>query len=161
MLTREDKIEDSVMKTVADALPAFNYIEGDNVHVREAFPTPQERAQELTITTLAMGFQFDDGGRALEMGSDFYRFDHTIEWWVFATSPDIGKNLAAVVRHIMLSPGVIPIQDFSQDGAPEEGYLTVYRSARGRQIAVQPRPWDENVWTVTSRAWDDHNLSDL
>lgn len=161
MLTREDKIEASVLKLVNDQLPTFGYTNGDQVDVREAFPTPDERSRELTRTALAMGFNFDDGGRPLELGSDLYRFDHTIEFWVFATSPGIGKNLAAVVRHILLSTYYIPVLDVGVQGQPQIGVLECYRAARSRQIAQQPRPWDENVFTVMARCWDDHNLSEL
>lgn len=164
MLTRDDKIEASVLKYVYDRLPDYQYEpsgEDQNVIVRDAFPTPDEREQELKTTVLALGFTFDDGGVALELGSDLHRFIHTIEFWTFATAPEIGKNLAAVVRHILLNEQTIPILDVGVSGQPEIGYLWIESAPRARQIAQQPRPWDENVWTVTAKAQDDHPLSEL
>lgn len=154
MIPREAMIEQSVKGWVRDALVARGYDE-TVVQVREAFPTLDERASELAVTQLAIGFNFDNGGRPIELGSDLTMFIHTIELWVFGTDPDTGHNIATTVRRILYSNDrLVPLLDIGQDGNPVIDQLIVDTAAVNRQIASNPRPWDRFVWTVTAKVED-------
>lgn len=154
MITREDMIEHSIRRYVTDALVARGY-DGTLVQVREAFPTLDERATELSVSQLAIGFNFDDGGRPMELGSDLTMFTHTVELWVFGTSPDLGRNLGQAVRRVLYAEDrLVPLLDVSQDGEPVIDQLIVDRAAVQRQISRDPRPWDQYVWTCTAKVED-------
>src|SRR6185295_10640168 len=98
-ITREDQIEQSVYDFLESNLRAKGYTEA-KVTLREAFPTVNERSQALPVTTIAIGFNFDDGGRQAELGSDLLQRVYTIEFWVFGTTPTLGRNVAHIVRAI-------------------------------------------------------------
>src|SRR5947209_5562756 len=107
MLIREELVEASAMRAITLGLPDYGYrlasgndpTTGD-VYVREAFPTPDERGEELLVTTLAFGFNIDDGGEPAELGSTLTRYVHTLVCWVFATEPRFGRRLAHTVKNI-------------------------------------------------------------
>lgn len=155
MLTREDMIEESVYRFVKDRLAGYDY-NGSNVVVREAFPTPTERAQELTTTTLAASMHFDDGGVGIELGSTLTQYIHTVEYWIFAINGRMGRNLANVIKEMVRHEGAIPLLDVSQALAPQIDALVLERAATTRQVNSSPRPWDENVWTCTLRLYDEY-----
>lgn len=154
MVTREDMIEQSVSDYVREQLVARDY-DDTLVQVREAFPTLDERSSELTVSQLAIGFNFDDGGTPMELGSNLTLFVHTIELWVFGVEPGLGRNIAQVVRTIMLADGyTVPLKDVGVAGEPVIDMLVVEKAAVNRQIAHDPRPWDMYVWTCTARVED-------
>lgn len=153
MILREDMVEQSVQDFVRLKLADFNY-DGDNINIRDAFPTPEERSQPLTQTQLAVGFNFDDGGRPAELGSNLTRFVHTIQFWVFALRPRMGKNLANSIKQIVWAEGMLPLKDISQDAQPVIDSLTILRAQVAHQISQSPRPWDQNVWTVAVQVED-------
>lgn len=149
-------IEQSVQEYVKTELIAHDYDE-TVVQVRDAFPTLDERATEMTVSQLAVGFNFDNGGRAIELGSDLTLFTHTIELWVFGMDADTGRNIAYTVRRILYgNEFLIPLLDISQDANPVIDQLIVNTAAVNRQIARDPRPWDMYVWTVTSKIEDSY-----
>lgn len=154
MLTREDLVEESVQLYVTDRLASYDY-DGSNVIVRDAFPTPDERSQELTTTTVAIAISFDDGGRSLELGSTFTLYTHTVECWVFATSPKFGRNLANVIKAIVRHEGEIPLIDIGNPLKPQIDTLIIDRASSNRQFNSSPRPWDQNVWTTTIRLMEE------
>jgi hypothetical protein len=82
VVTREDKIEQTISNLVRQKLTDHDYIP-EVVDLREAFPTADERAQELTKSQVAVGFSFDDGGLQAEMGTDLRVYTHTVEFWSF------------------------------------------------------------------------------
>lgn len=161
MITREDKIHYSVLKYIRDSLVARGY-GPEVVKVREAFPVPEERSQPLALTTVAIGFSFDDGGIPMELGSNLKRFMHTIEFWAFGTTPELGLNVAQVVRAFLLDDYLVPLLDIGEAGQPvidqleleDEGGVVVQR-----QIAGEPLQWDRYVWTTTARFIDYYNPS--
>jgi hypothetical protein len=154
MVTREDMIEQSVSDYVREELAARGY-DDTLIQVREAFPTQDERSSELTVSQLAIGFNFDDGGTPMELGSNLTMFVHTIELWVFGTEPGIGRNIAHVVRTILLAENyTVPLKDVSDAAEPVIDMLVVDKAAVNRQIAHDPRPWDMYVWTCTARVED-------
>lgn len=155
MILREDMIEQSVEDFIRAGLSGFSY-DDQNVHIRDAFPTPDERAKPLDKTQLAVGFNFDDGGVPGELGSNLTRFVHTIEFWTFATNQRIGKQLANVIKHMLWGAQVVPLLDYNDpaDPPPQMDALVVLRCQVARQVNTSTRPWDQWVWTTTVRLED-------
>jgi hypothetical protein len=157
VVTREQMVEQSVQDFVRDRLTANGYDES-KVHMRDAFPTAQERASELTKTQLAVGFNFDDGGRKVELGSELTRRVYTIDFWTFGISPEYGRNVAGMVRAVIEDNDLlIPLKDIAQVGAPVIDQLLVLDD-RGiviqHQVAQEPRAWDRFVWSTTLKVED-------
>jgi hypothetical protein len=154
-LIREELVEASVMRCITSGLPDYGYVLGndpttDNVYVREAFPTPDERSGELNITTLAFGFNIDDGGEPAELGSTLTKYVHTMVCWVFATEPRFGRRLAHTIKNIARrNNDVIPLFDFNQNPAVQIDALNVMRAQTQHQVNQSPRPWDQYVWTTS------------
>jgi len=155
-ITREDQIEQSVYDFLEGHLRAKGYTE-QKVKLREAFPTLNERSAPLTVTTIAVGFNFDDGGKQAEIGSDLIQRVYTIEFWVFGTTPTLGRNVAHMVRAIFEENYLVPLKDIGVSGQPVIDQLALL-DERGvqveRQIASEPRAWDQNVWTTTTKFED-------
>lgn len=156
-LIREELVEASVMRAVRAGLPDYAYqlatgndpTTGD-VYVREAFPTPEERAEELNVTTLAFGFNIDDGGTPAELGSNLTTYVHTLVCWVFATEPRFGRRLAHTLKHLVRRDlDVLPLYDFNQDGDPRIDSLVVMKAQTRHEVNQSPRPWDRYVWTTS------------
>jgi hypothetical protein len=162
VVTREDMIEQSITDHIRAGLVAKGY--GPTlVKLRESFPDYNERATELTVTTVAIGFNFDDGGRNAELGSDLIRRIYTIELWVFGVRADLGRNVAHVIRAIAEEDGGrIPLKDVSVAGQPVIDVLVLLDESGvkvERQIAADPQPWDSHVWTVSLRLEDYYSPS--
>ncbi len=162
-LIREELVELSVLRWITGALPDYGYViaptpdpSGGNVYVREAFPTPEERNQELTVTTLAFGFNIDDGGEPAEMGSNLTKYVHTIVCWVFATEPRFGRRLGHTLKNVARrNMDTIPLLDFNQpDPAPTIDGLNVMRAQTRHEVNQSPRPWDRYVWTCAISVQD-------
>ena len=157
MITREDAIEQSVSDYVRGELVARGYTVA-KVQVREMFPSQDERATELELTQVAIGFNFDDGGKLVEMGSDLTRRVYTIEFWTFGATPTYGRNVANVIRAIVEDAGgLVPLKDVGTAGQPVIDQLQVLDEGGvrvTRQIASDPLPWDRNVWTTAVKIED-------
>lgn len=161
MVTREDQVEQSVQDYLRAGLEARGYMNAPNpvVKMRDAFPTPNERAEPLKTNVVAVGFNFDDGGRFVELGSDLTRRIYSIEFWTFGRTNGDGRNVAHTVRAIIedADGGLIPLKDVGTDGQPVIDKLQIddeRRAAVARQIASEPRPWDLYVYTTTVRLID-------
>lgn len=147
MITREDMVEQSLTDYVRAGLEARDY--GSLVNIREAFPTPQERATPITVSQLAVGFNFDDGGRMIELGSDLTEREYTIEFWVFGKSHLLGRNIANVVRAVIEeNDGALPLKNIGVVGQPQVDVMVVKRVRVSRQISRDPHPWDMHVFTT-------------
>lgn len=159
MITREDLIEQSTTNFVREGMTAANYVPRI-AEVREAFPTPTERDGTLTKTQIALGFNFDDGGRLAEMGSDLTEYLHTIEVWVFGRTPAEGRNTANAIKALILIADTIPIIDVRDNARPVLDQLVKpdrQPVVVSRQLAAEPRPWDRYVWTATIRLYDTYS----
>lgn len=159
LILREELVEQSVMRAITAGLPDYNYtllaldssnVSAANVHVREEFPTPDERNEELKINTVAFGFNVDDGGRSMELGSTLTEYTHAMVAWVFALDPQFGRRLAVAIKHIARrNSDVLPLFDFNQDGDPQIDALIVEKAQMKHEANNSPRPWDRYVWTTT------------
>jgi hypothetical protein len=147
----------SVMRCITTGLPDYGYVvangtnnvSGANILVREAFPTPEERGQELTITTLAFGFNIDDGGEAAELGTNLTRYAHTLMCWTFGLEARYARRIAHTVKNIARrNLDHIPLLDFNQADAPQIDGLNVLRSQVRHEVNNSPRPWDQYVFTT-------------
>lgn len=154
MISREDIIEQSVFDYVKDGLRNGGYDE-NLVAVRDAFPTPNERSSTLAQTTVAIGFNFDDGGAQAELGSELIVYLHNVEFWTFGTTPKLGRNVAGVIRHILRSEGGVPLRDYGAAGIPVIDKLQLAdRVVVQRQVNAAPLAWDMNVWTTMAKFED-------
>src|SRR2546427_10118746 len=133
-ILREELVEYSTLQRIREGLPSYGLVldpeEGTpTVKLREAFPTPEERSEELQITTVAFGFNIDDGGRLMELGSNLTEYTHTLEVWTFATEPRFGRRLAHAIKHVVRSPDdSIPLLDYNQDEDPQIDTLIVVKA---------------------------------
>lgn len=156
MVTREDMVEQSVSDFAREKLTLLEYI--PNVcDLREAFPTPDERASEMEKTQVAVGFNFDDGGRQAEMGSNLIRRVYTMEFWTFGLTSNEGRNVANVIKAIFESNPHIPLKDVGVAGQPVIDQLELLDEKPigvTRQISRDPRPWDQWVFSTTMRVED-------
>lgn len=163
-LLREELVEASVLRCLTSGLPRYGLQLGTNgdvgpaplVVVRNAFPTPDERAEELTATTLAFGFNVDDGGMPAELGTSLTHYVHTLVVWVFALEPRFGRKVAYAIQHVCrvnpdTLPDTIPLLDFNADAdAPPvlDSLMTLHVQVK-HEGNSSPRPWDRYVWTAS------------
>jgi hypothetical protein len=156
-LIREELVEMSVMRAITVGLPDYGYVLANgaspppnaNLLVREAFPTPEERGQELTITTVAFGFNIDDGGEAAEMGSNLTRYTHTLMCWTFGLELRFARRVAHTVKNIARRNfDHIPLLDFNQASDPQIDALTVMATQVRHEVNNSPRPWDQYVFST-------------
>ena len=162
-LIREELVELSVLRAITMGLPDYGYVvangtgntTGANVLVREAFPSPEERGEELTITTVAFGFNIDDGGEAAELGTNLTRYVHTLMCWTFALEPRFGRRLAHTIKNIARRTlDALPLYDFNQDSDPQIDTLLVMKTQVRHQVNNSVRPWDQYVWTTSLAVQD-------
>lgn len=158
---RETLIEQSVTDHLRTFLRNLGYDE-TVVAIREAFPTVEERSSPLMVSTLAVGFSFDDGGRLAELGSDLVMRVYTTEFWTFGVSPTLAENIANIVKQIFEQNYVVPLLDYTKPARPQFDALVMLEE-RGvqvqRQIATDPLPWDLNVYTTTVKFEDFYSAS--
>lgn len=161
MISREDLIEQSVQDFLKAALITRGYAldEPDGpVELVETFP--YHLTGELTKNYVAVGFNFDDEGRAAELGSDLKVREYTIQFWIFGQTKAWAKNLANVVKFAAEAEhNRIPLKDYEQSGDPVIDYLCVNAASTERQIAPDPEPWQEYVWTTTVVVEDEYHAS--
>lgn len=163
-ILREELVEASVLHAVTTGLPDYGYVlllpdgsnaSSANVHVREEFPTPDERQSEMKITTVAFGFNIDDGGRPMELGSNLTEYTHTLTAWTFGLDPQFARRLAYVIKHIVLrNAKVLPLYDFNQGGDPQIDVLIIEKAQVKHEVNNSPRPWDQYVWTCAVNVQD-------
>lgn len=152
-ITREQKCAHSVLEFVR-ALLVGRYA-ADDYEVRESFPYKDiEEATAIRKQHIALGFQFDDGGRDGEMGSNFTRLLHTFEVFVFATSDPWGENLATRIAESIHAAELVPLLD-PENGNAVIDQMIVEQSVAARQPVRNPRPWEEHVWLCTAKLWDE------
>lgn len=158
MIPRESKISQSMTDHLRVKLAPLGY-DDSKVDIREAFPGATERSSPLTKTTIAVGFTYDDGGIAVELGSPLRRYTHSMEFWTFGLNPTWGQNVAYVIRDIFLEDYLVPLKDVGVTGQPVIAQLELADDRPvivQQQVATDPREWDKYVWSTTTRFWDDH-----
>lgn len=161
MITREDMVEQSVTDFVRAGLESSDL--SSRLNIRDAFPSEQERAQPLTQTEVAVGFNFDDGGKLMELGSDLTERIYTITFWTFGVTRTMGRTTANYIRQIVeKADGVVPLYDISQAAKPQIDALLLPEQRAvtvTRQVNPNPRPWDLFVWTTVVKTIDQYSPS--
>lgn len=149
MVTREQMIEQSIQDYVRDVLfNRFNY-PANEVELLDSFPT-NRFSSALDHTYVALGFNFDDGGRAGEMGSDLKRRIYTIELYVFGHTSLWGRNVGNAVKAALEQDATIPLKDISDQAQPVIDELTIPPGGlRIQHVPMRnPRPWEEAIWLI-------------
>lgn len=159
-LTREDMIIQSVEDMLRGHLFSDLQLPETEVTLKDAFDYGHFDEQPLDKNYVCLGFNWDDGGRLAEMGSNLMIKNHMIEVWVFAQSPALGQNIAAQVQQAWaMSNFRVPLKDYAQVDDPVVDYLIV-KDAPGPKMARQPhpdpRPWQENAWSITAMVTDEY-----
>lgn len=163
MLTREDML----VQSVEDYLRANLFTDRDlpdaEVKLADAFDYKMFGSEPLDKEYVVLGFNFDDGGKRGEMGSDLMVRIHNLEVWVFATTPKRGENLAYQVKAAWEMDNFrVPFKDFRAEDSPVIDYLVVADDP-GPRVARQPHPdpapWQQNAWTITARVTDEYYAS--
>lgn len=147
MVTREQKITQSIQDYVRDILfNRWDYPQSE-VELLDSFPYRRFDGT-LDKNYVALGFNFDDGGKAAEMGSDLKHRIYTIEFFVFGTTSVWGRNLANAVKAALEQDEAIPLKDIGTAGAPVIDTLTVApRGLRTQHMPIRdPRPWEDHIW---------------
>jgi hypothetical protein len=158
-ITREEMVEQSVADYLRNAIFNERGYPASRVELRDAF-VESEFEGPLDKNYLAIGFNFDDGGVPMEMGSDLLQRVYTIEVWVIATSAQEGRNLANAVRDSMEAhDGLVPLKDITQPGRPVIDQLLVEPVRAQRQPVGEPKPWQEFLWVVTVPVVDEYSAS--
>jgi hypothetical protein len=160
-ISRQQIIVQSVQDYLRAKLAAHG-IPADAVTMLNAFDYQQFNDRPLDKEYVAAGFNFDKGTKPLELGSSLCQRTHVLEFWVFATTPQRGEALAGTIRDSLDDEGLIPLLDYNQDGDPIMDYLEVENPGprSQRQIHPEPKPWQENAWTVTLPVIDTFYASD-
>lgn len=157
-ITREDAIEQSVTNYLRNALFVERTYPADQIEMVEAFD--EERFQgPLSKNYLAVGFNFDDGGRPLELGSDLVERVYTIEIWCVGRDGTAGRNLANAVRDAAEEDGLIPLIDLRDPAQPVIDHLYVNPVTVSRQPVPDPKPWQRFLWIVHIPVVDQYYLS--
>lgn len=165
-LLREELMKFSILQHIREAMPEYGFVLATQVEptiepadatvdVRLAFPTPGERTEEMNITTVAFGFNIDDGGKEGELGSTLTTYIHTVEVWVFGTEPAIAERVAYAIKSIARKgDDTIDLLDFNQEDNPMIDSLLVHKVQTQHQANASPRPWDQFCWTTTIQVED-------
>lgn len=155
-ITREELVEQSVQDYLRDKMFAERGYPPARVELIDAFVESRFDGP-LDKNYLAIGFNFDDGGRQAELGSDLLIRQYVIEVWVIGLSVQEGRNLANAVRDSMESEGLVPLKDYAQPGAPVIDYLIVDPVRAQRQPVPDPKPWQEYLYIVTVPVLDEYH----
>lgn len=152
-ITREDLVTQSVQDYLREQLFTVRGYPEDRIELLDSWhgeklPTPLEK------NYIATGYNFDDGGRAAEMGSDLTVRLYTIEFFVFGQTPTWGRNLANAVKFSLENDGLIPLLDIANAGKPVIDHLPLISVSAERQVINDPAEWERHVWTVHLRVED-------
>lgn len=149
MVTREQKIEQSVQDLVREMLFTRFQYPTDKVELLDSFPYNRFEGA-LDKTYVASGFNFDDGGEAGEMGSDLIHRIYTVELWIFGATALWGRNVANAVKAALEQESTIALIDHGGTGTEIDRLTIPPRGLRTRHVSARdPRPWEQNVWVTT------------
>lgn len=160
----------SVQDYIRDELDERSYTESV-VEVIDAYSS-KEFDGPLDKQYVSLAFGFDDGGKQAELGSDLRERTYTVQFYVFATTAQFGRNIASLIRDMIDAEGRIPLKDYNQSDpdedppveAPVVDHLMVAMpdGARAeRVIVVDPKPWQEYAWLVQVRVTDTYYASQV
>lgn len=159
MIPREQMVEQSVMDYARDKLQARYSI--DDVEIVDSYENYVREG--LSKTIVAVGFNFDDGGKQAELGSDLRTMEHVVEFFVFGITSTWAQNVARTLQGILWGElGTIPLLDYSDPAKPEIDRLVVGDDPgprAQREIVPDPEPWQEYVWTCRAPIQDTYDAA--
>lgn len=142
-------IEQSVQTFIRTSVLARGFPE-TQIEFRDDFEQRElEVDKQLSADYIAMGFNFDEGGKRLELGSELRAYKHHIEIFVIARSGDRGRALAYAIREDVEAAYLIPMLDILSPSEPQIDALVVDEVRVERQVTRDPLPWQEFAWLVT------------
>lgn len=155
-ITREQQVEESVNILIREALAARGYQQdtGDanGWKMLESYPYG---LQQLDTNLVAAGFEFDDGGKQFEMGSNMKERKYTFEFFVFGTTLTFAKALANAIKFSIEHDQAIPLYDITVTPPAQSGeWLELDAVHSRRQIIPDPEPWQEFAWYVMCTVTD-------
>lgn len=153
-LTREDFVVQSVEEYLKARLLARGYKKDDQFVLLDSWTG--EAITPFDKNHIAAGYDFDDGGRAAELGSSLVRRIYTIEFIVLGITPTWGRNLAQGIKFSLEFDGMIPIADITQPHPhPLTQEILTVESVSAQRVPVKdPADWERNAWTVSLKVED-------
>lgn len=152
-ITRESYVSRSVDTYLIRLLAERGYTD-DVIEFLESFPHDRFDETPLTKTYVAIGYNFDDGGKDAEMGSNLKHRLYTIEFFVIGQSHTWAKNVAQAVKFTLENDKTIPLLDITQPSLPAIDALVLASVSAEHQPVPSPKPWQEHIWTVHARVED-------
>jgi hypothetical protein len=151
MITREDLVVQSVTDYAKAQVRAWGYDE-DVWTWEERFDAAKMAKFDKTI--IAAGFDFTDGGRQAECGSDLKERVYHIEFAVFGKTLTLGRNISSALRDAVEQDAVIPLLDYQDPAKPQIDALELLAVSSNRATPPDPEPWEEFLWLVAAQVQD-------
>lgn len=154
MISRETQVTQSVEDYVRERIFGAGGYTADQVVLMDAFPVNGFDGP-LDKTYVACSYNFDDGGKVAECGSNLKVRKYAISFYIFANTPDMGENVATVVKAAVEADGVIPFKNYGEADPPQvTDALVLDAVTAARQWVREPQPWEENVWMTVATVED-------
>lgn len=154
-VNRETKVETSV-QTYAEAKLRSDGWSEDRLTFLEEFPHYGFFEGELTTNYCAFGFNFDDGGRPAELGSNLRLRIYTLEFFLFGADELNAKSAANDLKFAVDVDESIPLLDVGEAGMPEVDRLLVKAASAQKVLIPDPKPYERHVWLTTVRVEDEY-----
>jgi hypothetical protein len=151
MIERRTKVTESCKEVVRQAL--FGPYDHDQVTVQDALPG-EDFAGKLESTIVAAGYNFDDGGRQGEAGSDLVRYIWTLEYMIVAPSGVWAKNVADTVASAFDIGDNVPLLAIGDTRDPTGETVIVNYSQAQRVVVRAPRPWEQFIYMTRVKLED-------
>lgn len=163
-VTREDYVEQSVQTYLRRRL--FNSV-GDGgkgypeamIEFIDSFSDDMFGTDEhVSKNYIAGGYDFDDNGKAGELGSDLITRLYTMEFFTVGISSVWARTIAQGIKFSLETDGIIPLLDIEDTDAapdwPQIDSLVLVGVSANRTIVQDPAPWQRHLWVTTVRVED-------
>lgn len=157
MIQRSQKVEQSVQDYIRGLIFGAQKYPESQVELLDGWDGEKFKGG-LEKNYIAMGFNFDDGGKEGEVGSNLVRKVITIEFFVVATNATWGRNLSSAIATALESDRVVPLKDIGEPGDPVIDALPVDSVSAEHQPIANPEPWQRFIWTVHLRLEDEYQV---
>ncbi len=151
-VTREQKVEQSVQDFAEAVLRDKGWSEA-KLELLDEFPYEKFEGS-LSKSYVAFGFNFDDEGKAAEMGSDLKKRIYTLEFFVFGRSALEAKSIANQIKFALDTDEIVPLKDIGEVGAPIIDSLVMVGCKAEKMVVPDPAPYQQAVWVTTCRVED-------
>jgi hypothetical protein len=155
VIQRQDKVEQSVQDYLADQLFGVQGYPPSLVEIIDSFDGERFEGG-LDKNYVAIGFNFDDGGKEGECGSTLVRKLVTIEMFIVATNATWGRNLKNAIQTAFEEDRAVPLKDIGEPGEPVIDALPVLSVSGEHQPIAKPAPWQKFIWTIHLRLEDEY-----